>query len=420
MSRWGRRLTEGLRGSALARFFHANRKLFVFLVIANFLLQFGHRIWQSTFNNFAVERLNIGPDMVGWIQSAREVPGLLVIGVALLALLFSELRIIAVSLVLLGVGILLTGQATSLPLLLAATMIMSFGFHFFGPASNGALMMSVDKRDAPRVLGWMRTIAAAAGVLGTLVILLLVERIGYPALFMTVGGVVIAGGLLLFRMGKNGHRLPERRKARFRAKYWVFYVLSFLAGSRRHILTTFAPFLLVKDFAVAVQIMSVLHLINSLVNTFAHQLIGQAISWIGERRILTLASVVLIPVFLGYAFVDRLWILFVLFSVDNLLFATNAALTTYIQKIAVSPEELTSNLAAQEAIGHIAAVVVPVAGGVLWVLLGSKVPFLIGVAIAALSAIFAQFVQTDGPEADGTPEAEADQSAYTSRRGGFG
>jgi len=367
--------------------------LFVFLVVANFLLQFGHRIWSATFNNFAVERIGIGPDMVGWIQSVREIPGLLAIGLALLALVFSELRIIAVSIMLLGLGILLTGQATTIPMLLGATLVMSFGFHFFGPAANGALMMSTNKAQAPRVLGWMRTIAAGAGVLGTAIILLLVERIGYEALFLTVGGVLIAGGLILIPLGSKGHKLRGRRKARFRKQYWVFYVLAFLAGSRRHILTTFAPFLLVKDFHVAVQVMSLLYLANALINTFAHQLIGRAIVRIGERWMLTIAYATLIPVFLGYALVSYLPILFGLFALDNVLFSFNAGLTTYIQKIAVSPDELTSNLAAQEAIGHVAAVFMPAFGGILWALLGSRVPFLIGVGIAVVSVIFAQWVR---------------------------
>jgi len=384
-----------------------HRKLFVFLVTANFLLQFGHRVWNATFNNYAVERLAIGPDAVGWLQSAREVPGLLAIGIALLAMVMSELRIIALSIVLLGAGILLTGQASSYPLLLGATVLMSFGFHAFGPASNGALLMSVGKAEAPRVLGWMRTLAAGAGVLGTLVILLLVDRIGYPNLFMTVGAIVIVGGIVLFPLGSGGHKLPLRRRAKFRKRYWVFYVLAFLAGSRRHILTTFAPFLLVKDFAVAVQVMSLLHLANALVNTFAHQMIGRAIARIGERWVLTIAYAVLIPVFLGYAFVPSLMILFVLFAVDNVLFSFNAGLTTYIQKIAVSPEELTGNLAAQEAIGHIAAVFIPAFGGILWGILGSQAPFLIGVGIAVVSLVFAQLVKTTPAEGEGVSEGEA-------------
>ena len=377
----------------MREFIRDNRRLFVFLVVSGFLLQFGHQIWQATFNNFAVERIGIGPDALGWIQSVREIPGLLSIALAFLALILSEMRIIAASIVLLGIGILLTGQATTVPSLLVATLVMSFGFHFFGPASNGALMMAARPSEAPRVLGWMRTIAAGAGALGTIVILILVERIGYPSLFLTVGGILIVGGIVLFRLGSGGHTLPPLRKARFRRRYWVFYVLSFLAGSRRHILTTFAPFLLVKDFHVAVQVMSILYLANSLINTYAHQWIGRAIARFGERRMLTIAYVALIPIFLGYAYVPLLPILFALFAIDSVLFSFNAGLKTYLQKIAVSREELTSNMAAEQAIGHIAAVVMPAFGGALWALLGSEAPFLIGVGIAAISVLFAQFVR---------------------------
>lgn len=33
----------------------SNRRLFVYLVVSNFLLFFGYRVWEAMFNNFAVE-----------------------------------------------------------------------------------------------------------------------------------------------------------------------------------------------------------------------------------------------------------------------------------------------------------------------------------------------------------------------------
>jgi predicted MFS family arabinose efflux permease len=117
---------------------------------------------------------------------------------------------------------------------------------------------------------------------------------------------------------------------------------------------------------------------------------------IGERRVLSIAFAALIPVFLGYAFVGYLPILFALFIVDNLLFGCNIGLTTYIQKIAASSEELTSNLALQETINHISAVIVPVVGGTVWVLFGSQAPFLFGVGIATISLVLAQWIRVRG------------------------
>ena len=53
----------------------SNRRMLVYLVVSNFLLYFGFRIWQTMFNNFAVEVIGVGPSGIGWVQALREVPG---------------------------------------------------------------------------------------------------------------------------------------------------------------------------------------------------------------------------------------------------------------------------------------------------------------------------------------------------------
>ena len=57
------------------------------------MLSFGYQLWQSLFNNFAVEELGVRADQMGLIQSIREIPGLLGLSVGLLALLLSEMHI---------------------------------------------------------------------------------------------------------------------------------------------------------------------------------------------------------------------------------------------------------------------------------------------------------------------------------------
>ena len=370
-----------------------NRRIFVYLIVANFLLMFGHRLWQAMFNNFAVERIGVGPQAIGWIQSVREVPGLLAFLVAFLALVLSEVRIMALSVVLLGAGIVLTGQATSVPWLLFATLIMSTGFHVFNPSNNSVVLMSVDKARAPKFLGQLRSLGAIAALLATGAVYLLASRIGYRGLFLLVGGLVAVGGLVLFPMGRGEHGLPERRRIVLRKRYWLFYTLAFLMGSRRHIFTTFAVFLLVKKYGISVETTATLFLINALINTYAFQAIGRLVARLGERFMLSVAFAALIPVFLGYAYVSLLPALYVLFVLDNILFGFNLAMTTYLQKVAVTQEELTTNLSMQQTINHISAVVVPVIGGTVWALFGSRAPFLAGVGIAVVSLILAQFIR---------------------------
>ncbi len=41
------------------------RRMMIYLVFSNFLLYFGFQVWQTLFNNFAVESVGIGPAEVG-------------------------------------------------------------------------------------------------------------------------------------------------------------------------------------------------------------------------------------------------------------------------------------------------------------------------------------------------------------------
>ena len=371
-----------------------NRRMLVYLVVSNFMLFFGFRVWQAMFNNFAVEEMSVGPASIGWIQAVRELPGLMGFLVGFLALFLSEVRIMALSVILLGVGTFLTGQATDIPFLLASTVVMSFGFHFFYPTNNAVVLMAVDKQHTPKALGQLRSLAAIASLAATGAVYLLAESWGYRRLFMVVGGMVAVGGLLLLPLSNAQGGLPPRRRIILRRRYWLYYLLSFLMGSRRHIFTTFAIFLLVREYRISVQTTATLFLVNSLINTYVLQLVGKLVSRLGERLMLSVAFGTLVFVFLGYAYVTYLPLLFVLYVIDNVLFGFNLALVTYFQKIAVTPEEITSNLSVEQTINHIAAIVVPVLGGAVWQLFGSRAPFLAGVGVVLISLALTQFMRT--------------------------
>ena len=381
----------------MSEFAGKNRRTLIYLIVSNFLLYFGFRIWQSMFNNFAVEELGVGPASIGWIQALREIPGLIGFVLGLLALLLSEVRIMAFSIVLLGVGMIMTGQSGSVALLLVSTVVMSLGFHFFSPCNNGVVLMMVSKENAPKTLGQLRSLGAVAALLATGVVYLFAERLGYRALFTGVGVLVVLGGLLLLSWKAAGEGLPTRRKVIVRKQYWLYYLLAFLMGSRRHIFSTFAIFLLVQKYGISVKTTAVLWLVNSLINTYLLQAVGKLVARSGERLVLSISFGLLIVVFLGYAYVTVLPVLFILFVVDNVLFGFNLALTTYFQKIAVTPEEITSNLSVEQTINHIAAIILPIVGGAIWELFGSQAPFLVGVGLVTVSLVMVQFIRTPGP-----------------------
>ncbi len=369
------------------------RRTMLYLVVSNFLLHFGFQVWQTLFNNFAVESVRIGPAEVGLVQAVREIPGLLGFLVGFLALYLSEVRIMALSIILMGVGIVATGYSTTLPVLLVTTFVMSFGFHFFTPSTSSVVLMVARQSEAPRALGKLGSLGALAAVAATVVVYLLARPWGYQMLFVAVGLAVVIGGIVLWPLGGQTGGLPSNRRVTLRRRYWLFYALSFLLGSRRHIFSTFAIYLLVREYHISVQTSAVLFLVNSVVNIVTLRWVGQLVSRFGERLTLSIAFAALTLVFVGYAYISSLPVLYVLFVLDNVFIGFNLGLTTYFQKIAVSPEEITSNVSVEQTINHIAAIVIPVVGGTVWAVYGSQAPFLFGALIVLIALVLTQFMR---------------------------
>jgi MFS family permease len=385
-----------------------NKKLFRTLAFANFFLYLGFNIWQAVFNNFAVEVLGMRADQIGLLQSIREIPGLLGFLLGFLALWLSEMRVLGVSVLLLGVGIFLTGFVDSTTAFILTTLVMSTGFHFFYPSNNSLVLMGTQKSEGPKVLGRLSGIASIASVIGTLVIWLFVKGTdlgpiqiaawGYRTTFYVIGGVVILGSLVAMRNGRRFGVKKEKRKVIFRRRYWLYYVLTFLLGSRRHIFYTFAIFLLVQVHGIDVRQTALLFLMNSLISAFTLPLLGRVVARFGERLVMTVNFVGLIGVFLGYAYVPNLTILFALFILDNIFMGFNLALESYFQKIAISPQEITSNVSMSQTINHISALFVPAVGGIIWETISPAATFLFGVGIVVACLALTQFIRVDQTE----------------------
>ncbi len=377
------------------------------IIVANFLLNFGYQLWRSLFNNFAVGELGVAADQIGLIQSVREIPGLLGFTVGLLALVLTEMRIIGLSTVLLGIGIALTGSAGNLPGLMASTVLMSIGFHYFVPANSSTILQVTGEDEAPEVLGRLTSLNALAAFVGAGLVFVGLGSLGFRRLFAMAGGIVAVGGLgVLFWTAHNDRRAASEshnereaihpiQRTPLRRRYWLFYALEFLMGSRRHIFTTFAVYLLVREHNVTAETITILFLVNNVAGAFVYQRLGIIIARFGEKLALTVNFLLLIFVFVGYAYVPVLSVLYGLFVIDHILFGFRIALQSYFQKIAVHPREITPNLSMGQTVNHIASVMIPLVGGIVWETVGSQYTFLVGMGIVAISLVLVQWMRVE-------------------------
>ena len=74
------------------------------------------------------------------------------------------------------------------------------------------------------------------------------------------------------------------------------------------------------------------------------------------------------------------------FIADALLMSVSMARATYLKKIALNQAELTSTLTLGTTIDHVFSISLALLGGVLWSTVGYQYIFLLGAAIALLSA----------------------------------
>ena len=380
----------------------SNRRIMQNLVVSNFVLMFGFQVWRAVFNNLVVDDLGLQAGAVGAIQSIRELPGLMgFLFVLMVGLFGSELRVMGANILILGVGLVFTGLAQGLVAVVLGTLVTSIGFHYFYSGSQAVLLQATSQAETPRALGSLSSIGAGASILATVGVAAAALVMGNRQI-MVVGGVVviIAGLALLPRMNVKERFVQEETPAResVRRRYWLYYILTFLMGTRRHIFTTFAIFMLVSVHGLETWQTAMLFLVNSIVSFVALPQLGRLVGVFGERRMLTINFVLLIFIFVGYATIESTLILVAFFVVDNLLFGFSLALNSYFQKVAIVPQDITPNMSLGQSINHVAAVIIPIFGGWLWVTFDPAVPFLSGAVIAMISLVLLQWMRTPAPK----------------------
>ena len=176
----------------------------------------------------------------------------------------------------------------------------------------------------------------------------------------------------------------------FRRKYWLYYALTFMSGARRQIFVAFAVFLLVERFDYTIQQITILFVLNNVLNYFVNPLIGKAVNRFDERKVLTLEYASLTLVFMGYALTESALLAGALYVVDNVFFNFSMAIKTFYQKIA-DPKDIASGMAVGFTINHIAAVFIPVLGGLVWIA-NYKAVFMGAVVLCVISLTLAQFI----------------------------
>ena len=313
------------------------RDLHLFLA-ATFIFGFSQSIVDSTFNNFLNETFFINNLQRGLLELPRELPGLLTIVVS--AILF----------------FLCSRRQAALANILCAIGILFIGFKFLN----------------------------------------LNFKMSYIVAFL--GFITVA---VLISMMKKDEPVSMRMKFQLRREYKLYYWLTVLYGTRKQLFLTFAPWVLVTVFKQKTEILATLLTIGGVIGIFFKPMLGKAIDKLGERFVLTTEAAILVFVCLGYGFsksifseTTAMFIVFACYILDQMLIAVSMAWATYLQKIAVKPEDVTQTLTMGVSIDHIFPIFLAVLGGFIWIKWGYQYVFLLGAIIAVINFVSALQIKT--------------------------
>ncbi len=370
--------------------------MYSYLIILTICSTAGLQCWRTLFDNFSVTVVGLDGHHIGLLQSVREIPGFLALIVTYVILIIKEHKLSALSVILLGSGVFLTGFLPSFSGLIFTTIVMSFGFHYYETTNQSLTLQYFDKLASPVVFSTQRKYAAAANVVVGILIFIIAPYLSYKTMYIIFGCIIIAGGT--WAMTKNPVKKdipPQKKKLILKKRYWLYYFLTFMSGARRQIFIAFAVFLLVKKFDFSVQQITLLFILNNVINFFINPLIGKFILKYGERKLLSIEYFSLIIIFISYAFVESKLIVASLYILDHIFFNFATGIKTYFQKIA-DPADIAASAAVGFTINHIAAVVLPAIGGLLW-MIDYRIPFLAGAVFSLISLSLVQLIKLPKP-----------------------
>lgn len=390
-----------------------NRRYIIMVFSVQFCMMLSFSVWRAVFENFGVEVCHIDSVQRGMLESIREIPGAAIVGLSAVAVLFSESALISLCLFITALGMFMLNFSAGFNTLILPLLLASTGMHLFMPIRSSLALSLTQEGKKARQLALLGTIGAIAGLAGAGLVYLiftymrsdeihlagkLITMARFRSIFLLAAIIPAIGGILMLTASKQGETAKRKRETFiFRREYSLYYVITFLAGCRRHIFISFARYALVKVHGVGAEHIAILIAANSVLNLFTRYVLGHFIDRFGEKRALLVGYGILFFVFIGYAHIKYLPLIYFLYCLDNICFGFDIARTTYLDKIAPR-EHIMQTISLGITMNHLSAIPVPIIGGIIWKRFGYSWTFMTGAAILVPSLIAIGRMRTAGDQ----------------------
>lgn len=345
-----------------------------------FFLGINAGVINSAFNNYLNDSFGLSSEQRGFLEFPRELPGFLVIFMAGLLAAFPVRQWAVLTSLLTAAGMAGLGfLSPEYRPMLFWMLLWSAGSHLFMTVESVMGLRFAREGGHGRRLGQISGMTNFAAIAGAGFVWLAARAAG-PALYRWSFGAAALAALysayLFTRLPKEGgDAAPGGRRFVFRWRYKWYYLLNILFGARKQIFLTFAPWVLVTRFGATLAVMAALALAASAAGVVFRQAFGALTDRIGERRMFMADAVILLFVCAGFAWSSWRPLLYFIFVLDNLMFATRIARTTYLNRIVEEKSHIAPTVSLGVSVDHAVSMTVPAAGGLLWAAFGYRSVF---------------------------------------------
>ena len=164
----------------------------------------------TLFNNFVVERLDLEPHELGWVESLREIPGFLNALFVALMIRMSPSLVAVAALGIMGIGLMAYADVGSVPALALYSVVWSVGFHCWLPMEATLALRFSPAGGKGRWLGQLRAVHSIAMLVTIGGCMVLLKVVNYEGMYLLAGGATILGGSALL-FASRGHADVEEK-----------------------------------------------------------------------------------------------------------------------------------------------------------------------------------------------------------------
>ncbi len=355
--------------------YEISRDFFIFLVIS-VLLGIVTAVESTSLANRLYEDLHFTVLQRSFVETPRELPGLLT--VVLIGMLngLGDIRIAAVANILGGIGLLFFGLVPNqFSLVLLFLVIYSTGQHIYIPMNSSITMGFAKGEEFGRSMGRVQGLGSFSIIVTSAVLYLLYQifHVTYRAVFSVAAAAMVLAGFLFLFLHKDEQKIVSEKRFVFRKEYKLYYAMAVVNGARKQITLTFVPWVIIDVFKQPVTTVTMLFFIVCVINIFFKPWFGGLIDKRGERYAMQFEAIVMFIACIGFIFSKSIFsfktalvLAGVCYVMDKLMESASMARATYVKKLSNDPSEVARTLSMGQSMDHIVSMFIPLLAGYAW------------------------------------------------------